>query len=169
MNKDLIESNMKHRKRSFKGFYYFRTGYATYFAMVVGTINVLTTTYFLAAKKIPFILYLFPTFLSYVVFLIVIGTPIIVLSGWLHYKKIGTYAAEANIVTESSPYSYKLPPGYATEVYAPAYLAILKLAIKKTQGETLSQEEIDSIKKIEDQLVHLINGGYVGNPPKGLF
>jgi len=99
----------------------------------------------------------------------VIGVPLIVLFGWLHYKRIGTYAAEANIVTESTPYSYKLPPGYAKEVYGPAYLAILKLAVKKAQGETLSQEEIESIKKIEDQLSNLINGGYVGNPPKGLF
>lgn len=169
MSKDQTESHMKHRRRSFKGFYYFRMGYSTYFAMIVGTINILTTTYFLAAKKIPFIVHVFPTFLSYVLFLAVIGTPLIILFGWLHYKRIGTYAAEANIVTESSPYSYKLPPGYAKEVFGPAYVAILKLAVKKTQGETLSEEEIESIKKIEDQLVHLTDGGHVGNPPKGLF
>lgn len=160
---------MATRKSGFKGFYYFRTGYATYFAMIVGVINILTTTYFLAAKKIPFITHIFPTFLSYVLFLVVIGTPIIVLAGWLHYKRIGTYSAEANITTESSPYSYKLTPGYLKEVYGPAYLAILRLNIKKVKGEKLSEDEIESVKKIEDQLTNLINGGYAGNPPKGLY
>ncbi len=160
---------MKTQKKSFKVFYYFRTGYATYFAMIVGVVNIMTTTYFLAAKKIPLILQLFPTFQSYVLALVLTGIPIVVLMGWLHLKRIGTYSAEANITTEAHPYSYKLAPGILREVFGPAYLWILRLNMKRAMGEKLTEDEMESIKKIEDQLVKLINGGYVGNPPKGLF
>lgn len=142
-------------------------GYGTYFIMVVGTINILTSTYFLAIQKIPWTLTLFPTFEVYVIFTILAGLPIIIFVGWLHLKRVGTFAAEAHVQAEAHPYNYKLVPGYLRDVYGPAYLAILQLNIKKAKGEKLTEEEILHIKKIEDQLAKLIEGGYVGAPPKG--
>jgi len=160
---------MKKPIRAFKGFFYFRTGYVTYFAMIVGMINIMTTTYFLAIDKIPSLLIIFPTFETYVLTLVLAGLPIIVIAGWIHLKRIGTFAAEANITTEESPYQYKLPPGLFKEAFGPAYLAIIQMNIKKVEGEKLTEEEINSILNIEKKLIHLIEGGYVGNPPRGAF
>lgn len=160
---------MTQKKTAFRNFFYFRIGYATYLAMFIGIVNILTTSYFLAIQQIPGILNVFPTFESYIIFAIIVGIPTIVFVGWLHFKRVGTFSAEAAIYAQAHPYNYKLFPGYHEKVYGPAYLAILKLNIKKIKGEKLTEEEILHVKKLEDQLETLIQGGYVGNPPKGVL
>ena len=84
-------------------------------------------------------------------------------------KRIGTFAAEANITTEESPYVYKYAPGFLKEVFGPAYLAIINMQIKKIKGEKLTERELQSIKEIDKKLSDLIKGGYAGQPPKGAF
>jgi hypothetical protein len=155
------------KNSALRGFFYFRTGYTTYFIMIVGVINILTSTYFLAVQKVPWILSVFPSFEIYTLSVVLTGIPIIIFAGWLHLKRIGTYAAEVNIQNEAHPYNYKLAPGYHKEVYGPAYLAILQLNIKKAKGEKLTEEETRHILSLEDQLTKLIEGGYVGTPPRG--
>ena len=163
----IMKNMMSKKKRGFRGFYYFRMGYATYFAILMGAINTLSSTYFLSIKKSPWLLDIFPNFTLYVIVLISIGIPLVILTGWLHLKRTGTYAAEADITNEAHPYNYKLAPGYLKEVFGPTYLTILKINIKKAKGEKLTNEEIMEIQKLEDQLTKLIEGGHVGNPPKG--
>jgi hypothetical protein len=130
-------------------------------------INILTSTCFLALKRIPSILNVFPTFEIYAVSAILAGLPLIIFVGWLHLKRVGTFSAEMRIQNEAHPYNYKLAPGFLKEVYGPAYLAILQLNIKKAKGEKLTQEEVLHIIRLEDRLSKLIEGGYVGTPPKG--
>jgi hypothetical protein len=158
---------MGRKKQSFRGFFYFRTGYVTYFTIFVGLINILSSTYFLAIKNIPWMLNLFPNFTNYAIFCIVVGIPLVIIVGWLHLKKVGTYAAETDISNEESPYNYKLVPGFSKEVFGPAYLALLRINIKKVKGEKLSTKEISEIKIIEEKLQKLIDGEYIGNPPSG--
>ncbi|MGH9992099.1 MAG: hypothetical protein ACREBU_00370 [Nitrososphaera sp.] len=155
------------KNSALRGFFYFRMGYVTYFVMVVGVINILTSTYFLAVQRIPWIRGVFPTFEIYVASTILVGLPIIIFAGWLHLKRTGTFSAEIRVQNEVHPYNYKLAPGFLKEVYGPAYLAILQLNIKKAKGEKLTEEEILQVKKLEDQLAKLIEGGYAGTPPKG--
>jgi hypothetical protein len=155
------------KKNIFKSFFYFRIGYATYFALFIGIINILTTSYFLAIKKIPYIVNIFPTFEIYVITVISIGIPLVTLVGWVHFKKIGTFSAESEISQQAHPYNFKYQPGYNKQVFGPAYLEILKLNRKKIIGEKLTDNELFRIKEIEKDLEKLINGGYVGNPPKG--
>ena len=38
---------------TFRGWFYFRTGWATYFAFIVAAVNALTVTFFLAIDKYP--------------------------------------------------------------------------------------------------------------------
>ncbi len=135
--------------------------------MFVGVINVLTTSYFLSIKKIPVILEIFPTFEIYVLSLIFIAIPIITFVGWIHFKRIGTYSVEAAIYQKAYPYNYKLQPGYNKEVFGPAYLAILRLNMKKINDEKLTEAEEKEIMNLESLLTKLIEGGYVGQPPKG--
>jgi len=160
---------MTSRRKVLGGFFYFRIGYITYLAMFLGMINLLTLSYFLAIKKMPVILEIFPTFEIYVITTILIGIPFVTFTGWLHFKRVGTFSAEAAIREQALPYNYKFPPGYNAEVYGPAYLAILRLNMKKFSGEQLTKDEEKKIMNLEFLLTKLIKGGYVGNPPKGAF
>ena len=160
---------MKKKTQGFRLFYYFRIGYATYLAMFIGVANVLTTTYFLAGKKIPWVQQIFPNFEIYVAVCMAVGVPTVVIVGWLHFKKMGTYTQEVAISQQFSPYNYKFPPGYNREVFAPAYLTILQLNIKRMKGEKLSQEELENILSLEKKLRELMEGGFAGSPPKGVL
>jgi hypothetical protein len=165
----IFNISMKTKTKGFRLFYYFRIGYGTYLAMFIGVANVLTTTYFLAGKKIPWVQQVFPNFESYIAFCIAIGVPIVVIVGWLHFKRMGTYTQEVAISYQYSPYNYKFQPGYNREVFAPAYLAILQLNIKRMKGEKLSHEELENILSLETKLKALMEGGFVGSPPKGVL
>ena len=41
------------RNRGFRGWYYFRMGWSTYFAFMFAAINTLTVTFYLAIEKYP--------------------------------------------------------------------------------------------------------------------
>lgn len=160
---------MDKKRNIFKCYSYFRSGYALYLAAGIGLTNVLTTSYFLAIQEVPFILEIFPTFYLYIATVIAIGTPIVITIGWLHFKRIGIFAAEVAIYAQVNPYNYKLAPGHNLEVFGPAFVQILNINRKKLLGEKLTEEEIVEIKRIERRLEKLIAGGYAGNPPKGAF
>ena len=67
---------------SFRGWYYFRMGWATYFAFIFAAINTLTVTYYLAIEKYPVLTGIFPTFLQYVIIIAGIGIPILIIVGY---------------------------------------------------------------------------------------
>jgi len=159
--------NLTQKKNAFKTFFYFRIGYATYLAFFIGIVNLLTTSYFLAIKKVPDIVNIFPTFEIYVTTIILIGIPLVTLVGWLHFKRVGTYSAESAIGQQAFPFNYRYQPGYNKEVFGPAYLEILKINRKKLTGEKLTEEDLKKIADLEKQLENLIAGGFVGKPPKG--
>ena len=146
----------------FRAWFYLRMGYATYWSFVFMGINVLTVTYYLAIERAPFLKGVFPSFVEYVIFLIIVGIPLLVVTGFIHYKKIPGYKSEAEINTENNPYIYKLQPGHTKEVFVPLQLAITKLLVKLVQDEKLTEDEIKEINEYQKKLVHLINGGYVG-------
>jgi hypothetical protein len=148
----------------FRAWYYFRIGWSTYFAFVLAAINTLVVTYYLAIDKAPFLKEIFPTFTYYIAILGIIGIPILVFIGYLHYKKSPAYSSEADISMEAYPYNYKLPPGYNKEVVFPMYLSLTKMIMKLSKNETLTENEIKEISEIQSKIEKLIDGGYVGNP-----
>jgi len=160
---------MGKQRKGFRVFYYFRMGYATYLALGIGIVNVLTATYFLAIERVPAIKLLLPTFESYVITCIAIGIPLITFFGWLHFKRVGTYSTEISMALQNSPYNYRWQPGFTKEVFAPAYYSILNSNSKLLKGESLSQDELKKMSELENQLKNLIDGGYAGNPPRGSF
>jgi len=89
----------------YRSWYYFRTGWAIYFAFIFAAINTLVVTYYLAIENLPFLKEIFPTFLSYLITGVVIGVPVLTILGYYHFKK-GTFKAEADIVTEQNPPQY---------------------------------------------------------------
>ena len=46
----------------FRFWYYFRSGYGTYFAFILAAVNTLTVTYYLAIEKFPTLQAVFPSF-----------------------------------------------------------------------------------------------------------
>ena len=148
----------------FRAWYYFRTGYATYLAFLLASVNTVVTVYYLAIQNLPALQVVFPSFTIWVLFVTFVVTPIGVFLGWLHLKRSPAYRSEMDIAMEANPYYYKLPPGYWREALAPAMLEILRLNLKVLNKEPMSEAEIDSLKNLQKKLQVLIDGGFVGQP-----
>jgi len=75
------------KKSPFRVWFYFRQGWAIYFAFMLAAVNTLTVTYYLAIERLPVLQTIFPTFLQYILITIFTGVPILVFVGYAHYKK----------------------------------------------------------------------------------
>ncbi len=154
----------KKRKLPFRAWFYFRQGWSLYFAFIFAAINTLVVTYYLAIEKIPSLEIIFPSFTQYVVIIISIGLPLLILIGYVHFKRSHAYGSEVDITYEANPYLYKLPPGYWKEALFPVLLEILRLNLKLINKETLTNEEVENLKEIQKKLETLVQGGHVGKP-----
>ena len=133
----------------YRSWYYFRTGWATYFAFILAAINTLTVTYYLAIENLPMLKEIFPSFLSYLLTAVIVGVPVLTMLGYYHFKK-GTYKAEADIVTEQNPHFNRLLRN--TEAFIPVYLEMIELLVKLTKSEKLSDDEIKRIETVKENL-----------------
>ena len=154
------------KNKPFRAWFYFRQGWTAYFAFIMAAINVLTVTYFLAIENYPVLQAIFPTFGHYIAIVVGTGVPLLVLVGYFHYKRSQAYAAEAEINIEANPYWYKIPPGWNREVVFPLYLNMINLMLKMSKNEKLAPDEIEKMSDIQKSLSNLIDGGYVGKPPR---
>jgi len=146
----------------FRSWHYFRMGWSTYFAFIFAASNTMVVTYYLAIEKLVFLKIIFPSFGIYVLVWVLIGIPLLIGIGYIHYKKTSAYAAETDISMEANPYCYKLLPGYNTEVLFPMHLLMMNMLVKLSKNEKLNDEEIKKLSDIEKNLNILIDGGYVG-------
>jgi len=144
--------------------YYFRQGWALYFAFILAAINTLTVTYFLAIEKIPSLQSIFPSFVYYIIFAFLVGVPTLIFIGFVHFKKSPAYGSEQDVFMESYPYNFKLPPGYWRKVLAPTILELLRLDLKIINKESLTEEEKAKLDTIQKKLNILKDGGYVDKP-----
>ena len=156
------------QKLPFRAWYYFRMGWTTYFAFIFAAINTMVVTYYLAIEKAPILKEIFPTFFSYLGFAVMIGIPLLVLIGYVHYKKSNAYASEADITIESNPYYYKMPPGYWRDVLMPMYELNITLLRKILQNEKLSDKELKKLEILEKDFETLKKGGSIGTTKKHL-
>ncbi len=149
--------------------YYFRIGYSTYLTFLLGYVSTLITVYYLAIKNIPDLLTLFPRFVPFAILATIIGGPMSVTIGWLHLKRSPAYSSEMDIGVESNPYSYKLPPGYNREVWAPMFLEMLDMMMRLLEKQGLLREaESSQIEELKRKVGILIAGGSVGTPKRTL-
>src|SRR3990172_941166 len=98
--------------------FYFRIGYATYLTFLLGAVNTLVVVWYLAIRDIPVVEEAFGHFAPFVVFVTVVGVPLSIAVGWIHYKRSSAYTSEVDIQVEAKPYNYKLVPGKEV-VFAP--------------------------------------------------
>ena len=92
------------RNRGFRGWFYFRNGWSLYFAFIFAAINTLTVTYYLAIEKYPDLNWLFPTFFHYIAIVCSVGVPLLILVGYVHYKRTAARKAEVDISYETDAY-----------------------------------------------------------------
>ncbi len=79
-----------------RAWFYFRTGWGTYFALLFYALNTLVVTYYLAIENYGSLNVIFPTFLHYVVTAVLIGIPILITAGYIHFKKSGAFRVQPN-------------------------------------------------------------------------
>ena len=131
----------------FRAWFYFRQGWAVYFAFILAAINTLTVTYYLAIERIPLLQTIFPTFLHYILILVSIGIPILVIIGYAHYKKTPAFKAEADIQVEANPHFRRILLN--TEILLDCYLQTTELLLKLSKNEKLSDDEIKKLSMLQ--------------------
>jgi hypothetical protein len=150
----------------FRSWFYFRIGYSTYLAFILGMVNTVVVVWYLAIAQLPDIQKLFGHFVSFAVLSTLLGIPISIAFGWLHTKRTPGYSSEVEIQFEATPYYYRLKPGgYEMKVEVPTYLELLRLMRRLITARELSRpEDVSRLEELEQKLHTLIEGGYLRTP-----
>ncbi len=146
----------KDKSTSFRSWFYFRTGWSVYFAFIFAAINTLVVTYYLAIENIPFLQEIFPTFTHYVIVTVVVGIPVLIGAGYIHFKRSQGFKSEADISIETNPHARRNLMN--TEAIVTSYLFSNELMIKILKNEKLSDEEMEKFLELQERIKkHLKN------------
>ena len=137
----------------FRAWYYFRQGWAIYFAFILAAINTLTVTYFLAIDNYPSLKPVFPSFEQYVAMVVVIGVPLLIIIGYAHYKKTQGFKSEADVLIESNPYPRRSVVN--SEINLRLNLQLMSTLLKVAKKEDLSEEEIEEMTQLHAEILKL--------------
>ena len=155
-------------KIALRFWFYFRTGWMTYFAFIFSAVNTLVVTYYLAIERVPLLIEIFPSFAHYVGVAVIIGIPVLAAVGYTHYKRMPAYSSEVDIGIERNPYVFKLPAaGWNIDVVFPMYRLLTVMLLKLSNNEKLSEDEVNEVKKVLTNIENLSKGGWI-NKPKGM-
>ena len=143
------------KNMGFRGWYYFRMGWSTYFAFIFAAVNTLTVTYFLAIEKYPLLVSIFPSFIQYVVIIVTIGIPILVLIGYAHWKRTPAFRSEVEISYEADPFRSRILSN--SEITVKINLKLMEILLRVSQGEKIPQEEIDRINELKNELSNFVD------------
>ena len=137
----------------FRSWFYFRTGWQTYFAFILAAINTLTVTYFLAIENYPSLKTVFPSFEIYILIIVSIGVPLLVIVGFVHFKRSRSFKSEADVLIESNPYQRRNTVN--SEIILRLNLQLMSTLLKVAKKEDLSEEEIKEITQLHDEILKL--------------
>ena len=147
---------MKLKQRiGFRGWFYFRTGWSTYFVFILAAINTLTVTYFLAVDNYPLLKVIFPTFEQYTLITVSIGIPLLILVGYFHFKRSLAFKSELDIQTESNPYLSRNTVN--ADLTLKLNLKLISLLLKMSTGEKIDKNEIDEIGKLQHDILKFVD------------
>ena len=142
--------------RGFRSWYYFRMGWGTYFAFIFAAINTLVVTYYLAIERVPALLTIFPNFLYYVLIISSIGVPLLIIVGYIHYKRTLAFKSEIDIVVESNPYQRRNIVNI--HLILESIMQTNQLLLKLSKNEKLSETEIGEMNSKIDEISKFVNG-----------
>jgi len=142
------------KNTSFRAWYYFRMGWSTYFAFIFAAINTLTVTYFLAIENYPSLQAIFPSFIQYTVIIALIGVPLLVLIGYIHFKRTPSYRSEAAVTFESNPFARRTLIN--SELTLKINQELITLLLKMQKGEKINDKVIEQIQKTQTEISKLV-------------
>ena len=142
------------KNTTFRGWYYFRMGWSTYFAFIFAAINTLTVTYFLAIENYPSLQAIFPSFIQYTVIIALIGVPLLVLIGYIHFKRTPSYRSEAAVTFESNPFARRTLIN--SELTLKINQELITLLLKMQKGEKINDKVIEQIQKTQTEISKLV-------------
>ena len=134
----------------FRSWFYFRNGWSMYFAFIFAAINTLTVTYFLAIERAPALQAIFPSFFQYVAIVSLIGAPLLIGVGYVHYKRTKARKAEVDIGFETNPYQRRFVVN--TEIILHLNLKLIEMLMRSTSGEKLTENEMKEIGAYKDDI-----------------
>ena len=82
-----------------------------------------------------------------------IGIPLLVLVGFVHFKRSHSFKSEVDILVESNPYQKRNTVN--SELNLRLNLKIVSMMLKVSRKENLSEAEIQEITKIYDEIISL--------------
>jgi len=139
----------------FRAWFYFRNGWSLYFAFIFAAINTLTVTYYLAIENYPSLKTIFPSFELYILSVVFVGLPLLIIIGYVHFKRSSAYRSEAGVGFEVHPYHRRSLIN--SELNLELNLKILDLILKLTSEDKLTEDEINQIKENKKILVELLD------------
>ena len=142
------------QRTGFRGWFYFRMGWSTYFVFILAAINTLTVTYFLAIDNYPTLKSVFPSFEQYALIMISVGIPLLILVGYAHFKKTVAYKSEMDIMIESNPYIARNTVN--GDLSLKLNLKLISLLLRMSNGEKIEKNEMDEIEKLRRDITQLI-------------
>jgi len=134
----------------FRLWFYFRNGWSMYFAFIFAAINTLTVTYYLAIERVPALQVIFPSFFQYVAIVSLIAVPLLIGTGYAHYKRTKARKAEVDIGFETSTYQRRFIVN--TEIILHLNLRLTEMLMKLTHGEKLTENEIKKIRAYKEDI-----------------
>ena len=143
------------QRTGFRGWFYFRMGWSTYFVFILAAINTLTVTYFLAIDNYPVLKAVFPTFEQYAVIMVSVGIPMLIVVGYFHFKKTLAYKSEMDIYVESNPYLSRNTVN--ADLSLKLNLKLISLLLKMSTGEKIDKNEIDEIGKLQHDILKFVD------------
>ena len=138
------------RNSGFRAWFYFRNGWSLYFAFIFAAINTLTVTFYLAIEKYPNLNWIFPTFLHYILVVVSIGVPLLVLVGYIHYKRSSARKAEVDISYETD--AYKARTLVNTEITIALNMKLLDIITKISKKEEIPNQEYQELEQLREKL-----------------
>ena len=146
---------MKNENMGFRSWYYFRMGWGTYFAFVFAAINTLTVTYYLAIERVPSLVAIFPNFFQYILIISSIGIPLLIIVGYIHYKRTLAFKSEIDVTMESNPYQRRNIVNIT--LILESIMKTNQLLLKLSKNEKLSETEIGEINSKIDEISKFVN------------
>jgi len=139
----------------FRGWFYFRQGWSTYFAFIFAAINTIVVTYYLAIENIPALKLVFPSFYVYLITTASIGIPLLIFIGYAHQKKTSSYKAEADIYYESNPHTSRMYNNI--ELLLQLNLKLVNLLLLDYEKNNVFNEKLDELIKLKNEIETYFN------------
>lgn len=151
-------TKFKPRRLIYRSWFYFRVGYGTYVALLVGIGGNLLLFYRLGVQYIDFLKDVFPSLTVFSIVALIVTIPASIGFGFYHMKRTGAFAADASVSTEQNPYVYKIVPGKEQEVLYPILALTLKGLVKVLDHQPVTEEEKEEFQEAIAKTNRLIQG-----------